>query len=886
MRKLFESADDGDCSHDEMCSGNHTNGVDVSVVRGTGIDEHFKSIEQSILSSPSKRAVQIMNATNGLCADPIHYHSFSAVGSGSIFAPAAGISLFSGPKCFFVGTFHKCAACHNRLGSPPPIRSQQETGGSTSVASPEVHGHHVHSLSSSGMEMLYCVACGVYAHRSCAFARPVRTELTVEADRSILMSPCQVNQPLVEAALTYTRKRQPTPQHNSFPAISKSPKTNSSWSFFGRRINDEDNAENETKASSVPDNESEQCTQQITDEHYDGPTETCLKDAPNLTNSHKEKPSWSIFGRRKGDEKIDNDDEVRSTPTTDSTAIDTSEGQSSNEYTHDAPNDESDHPRALCPHFTIPLPESPRILSPWSIFGRKSATSDVTAKDSNGSTTNHEVLDDATKADPNRINKLSDDQEFFVERDDSPHGALEDMLTAHDKNEFVEASESVIPPPPGAFRTSIEIIRKTTQTTANIPKAYSIGMVAGGVAGLAIAGPAGAVMGSQIGKTVLAVGAAVEGGMSIGVLVLSLVAAAKYSHRAKDNRELELPGHETCALVLVRPDVAVDPLWGEYAEEAREAWKQMNKDSVQSSWGSGFGGLFSTSPNGQTDDIRYHRDVDIITADASELAMREKVFLLVNRILNDKKSLPGYVYRYLIRKCFVRSTSDEKCRVGDTSTISPHFSSHNRRQDAHGVIKYVTATLLEVREGLASSPALTEMSAGAVEILVFGELYRDVFGELVEQTRKQEESLLAKVESLHLKCGSLTQNSTEASHLSQSAISALKMLPEAHTPAEKLFYSVQFLECVSAHFSNLYQDRCIDADALLKMVCQHIVAANVMNLHAEVAFIEEFSRDEQLLRGKEGYALITLQASLHYLDSIEHFDIDLCPIEEHNSRVT
>jgi hypothetical protein len=178
------------------------------------------------------------------------------------------------------------------------------------------------------------------------------------------------------------------------------------------------------------------------------------------------------------------------------------------------------------------------------------------------------------------------------------------------------------------------------------------------------------------------------------------------------------------------------------------------------------------------------------------------------------------------------------------------------------------------------------MSAGAVEMLVFGELYSDVFGELVEQTRDQEESLLAKVESLYLKCGSTIQDSKQESHLSQSAITALKMLSKAHTPAEKLFYSVQFLECVSAHFSTLYQDRFIDADALLKMVCQHIVAANVINLHAEVAFIEEFSRDEQLLRGKEGYALITLQASLHYLDSIEHFDIDLCLNEEHNSKST
>ncbi|KAL3796410.1 hypothetical protein HJC23_004207 [Cyclotella cryptica] len=851
-----------------MSSGNHTNAAEANDIHRTDIDHQCKSIESSILSSPSKRAVYIMNATNGLYSDPIHYHSFCAVGSGSIFAPAAGISLFSGPKCFFVGTFHKCAACHNRLGSSPPTRSQQ-SGGSTSMATSEMDAHHVHSSSSSsGMEMLYCVACGVYAHRSCAFARLDRMEPSEEADGSPRMPLCEVNQPLVEAALKLTRKRQSAPPHNDVPAASKSPKTKSSWSIFGRRTDEEDNTENETKANSEPNDESEQCSQQSSTENNQSTEDKIHKDAPNLKNSPKESTTWSIFGRRKGDEKIQDHDEVTSIPTIESTAIETCEGQSSNEDTHDALNDEKSSNFVAMVH-----------------FGRKTTTNDIMVDEANDSTAGGDanrsgvhLKDDAAIADPNQIHNVSADEESSLEREDMSQSALEDMLTRHDKSENIETTDSVIPPPPGAFRTSIEIIRKTTQTTANIPKAYSIGMVAGGVAGLAIAGPAGAVMGSQIGKTVLAVGAAVEGGMSLGVLVLSLVAAAKYSHKSKDERELELPGHETCALVLVRPDVAVDPIWGKYAEEAREAWKKMNKDSLQSSWGSGFGGLFSAGSNEQTDEIRYHRDVDIITADASELAMREKVFLLVNRILNDKRSLPGYVYRYLIRKCIVRSTSDEASPFGDASTILPRFPSHSRRQDAHGVIKHVTATLLEVREGLAFSPALTEMSAGAVEMLVFGELYSDVFGELVEQTREQEGSLLAKVESLRLKCGSSKQDSNEKSHLSQSAITALKMLPEAHTPADKLFYSVQFLECVSAHFSTLYQDRCIDADALLKMVCQHIVAANVTNLHAEVAFIEEFSRDEQLLRGKEGYALITLQASLHYLDSLDQFDDDLYPI--------
>ena len=437
------------------------------------------------------------------------------------------------------------------------------------------------------------------------------------------------------------------------------------------------------------------------------------------------------------------------------------------------------------------------------------------------------------------------------------------------------------------------------------------------MAGLVIAGPAGCVVGSQIGRTVLAVGAAVEGGMTISVLVMSLAAAAKFSHSStsavacQKERELKLPN----TLVLVRPDIAVDPIWSKYSNEARESWEKMNRESSRSSWGSGIGSLFASNAISGTvtpeRDSRYLRDSDIIKADASELAMRDKVFLLVNRILNDKLSLPGHVYRHLIRKHNERAASDNKGAELQIPTFSQSIEdvttmtkapSRSFRQDAHGIIKHVTATLLDVRPGLASSPTMTEMSALSVEVLVFGELYNDVFGEIVHQTREQDENLIAKVEELCRRSDlpkgeAMNDNKSNVlTSISHPAIAALKSIPDARTPADKLFHCVQFLECVSAHFSILLEGNesncsdddvssddiscCIDADTLLKMVCQHIVAAKVKYLHAEVVFIEEFSRDEQLLRGKEGYALITLQASLHYLDSLETLDSDLYPIQK------
>ena len=65
------------------------------------------------------------------------------------------------------------------------------------------------------------------------------------------------------------------------------------------------------------------------------------------------------------------------------------------------------------------------------------------------------------------------------------------------------------------------------------------------------------------------------------------------------------------------------------------------------------------------------------------------------------------------------------------------------------------------------------------------------------------------------------------------------------------------------------------ADSLLKMVCQHILLAKVFAINAQIAFLEEFARDEQLLRGKEGYALVTMQASLHFLNASNNFKRDI-----------
>ena len=683
--------------------------------------------------SLSKRAVHIMNITEGLFVDPVHFHSFTTVGGSSGWIPS--------PTSIFTGMFHKCGACHGRLGG----------SATTSIIASSSDNNTNQEVESSGM--LHCVACGIYAHRTCAFARrDGSSSNNSNTTNNYCLPICDVNIIEMQRSFRLTRE-QILQQLGSIPS-----------SLLKQSSQSTDIVQPEERATSSS--------------------------------------SWSIFGKRSL-----TDTEIKSI--------------------EEKMLEEKEHP--------------------------------VIAK-------------------------------------------TEDTTT-------IQQSQQ-----PGVIQTSLNLIQKSQETSSKLPKASAIGLVAGGAAGLVVAGPAGIMFGSQIGRTVLAGAALVEGGLGISILVMSLAAAANFSPKVKNfatlpsssskasekERELKLNSN----LILVRPDIDVDPIWGEYAKEARDLWerkygKDISFSSTTTKWP--WDDLFGPSSNSNLDvkkndqrrSIRYRKDSDIVKADSSELPMKEKVFLLVNRILNDKTSLPGYQYRHLIlmHKRRTMFGTEEDATPDDSAVLKNdgEYTTVQRscRQDAHGVIKHVTATLLEVRPGLATSPNMTELTASAVELLIFGELYEDCFGEIITETEDRDESLLVKVKELQKKCDdgrydddntTSFDNSDESSDdevpsssVSQLAIRALQSLPQAHTPTDKLLHCVEFLEYVSEHFSSSFQGKCIDADTLLIMTCQHVVAANIQHLHAEVAFIEEFSRDEQLLSGKEGYALITLQASLHYLDSVDEF---------------
>jgi hypothetical protein len=468
---------------------------------------------------------------------------------------------------------------------------------------------------------------------------------------------------------------------------------------------------------------------------------------------------------------------------------------------------------------------------------------------------------------------------------------------------------------------TLEAAKTSATIRSKIGIASVAGGIAGGVAGLCVAGPAGAVLGAKCGQTAGLLGVLLEGSMTVGVFVAGIAAGsltAQHLQQQQEKRVLTI-GEDGVKrkLLLVRPNVWIDPVWEEICEKARS-----NHPSSRRTFG------LSLSPQGKHDFLskkeRYQRDSDIVETDESEIPTEDKVLLLVSRSLNDKQSLPGYVYKSLIQdyreRCLEREKTwnkqwegEENEQIENTEPVSSEsgvddkdtkeYESNDemeplvddpedlqetasrlraRRHDTHAVIKHVTATLLEVRPGFAASPAMTEMSATAVEGLVFGELYDSVFEEIVEETSGRDKALMDKMREFDEAHATMSKHENGYSNaISRAAVDALLMLPEAHSAVDKLRYCVQFLELISAHFSSMSKNgSALSADSLLKMVCQHIIAAKVPCLNGEIVFLEEFARDEQLLRGKEGYALVTLQASLHFLNTSTNFDHDIFGDEE------
>lgn len=417
-----------------------------------------------------------------------------------------------------------------------------------------------------------------------------------------------------------------------------------------------------------------------------------------------------------------------------------------------------------------------------------------------------------------------------------------------------------------------QVLQKTNNTRKSLGVASIAGSIAGATAGLIVAGPAGAYVGSKIGQVVGVAGVLIEGTLGVGVLVAGVTGTVLTVKQlqSEEKRLLTIGGNGSEQVVLVRPNVTVDPIWNDITKRARQSAPKDSSGLME-----GFA-LFGDKVADANKKEREKRDREIALSQEYEINTKEKVFLLVASSLNDKRGLPGYVYRELIGEMKRRAESRKQQTRCNNYADGRQLREVTRetRQDVHGIIKHITATLLEVRPGFCSSARITELSAMAMETLVFGEIYDAVFEEICEETRQQDKKL--EEQFSRLTDESKTNGVDVQAHISHDAIKSIKRLPLYHAVGDKLRCCVELLEFVS----RLGTNQNMGADFLLTLVCQHLAVASIPHLNAECAFLEEFAKDEQLLRGKEGYALVTIQASIHFLNASEDIIQDVFLVQD------
>ena len=743
----------------------------------------------------------------GICADPVHLHSF-----------AKEFSLTS-----FI-RMRKCIGCQNRFVT--------HSSGPAQPSSKSIRNLLDYASGKDG-ELLRCVACGIHAHRSCAFSK------------QRILDTCKIHQLAFERRMqyhttTYASDRLCTHEPNTdcdvtsdFTDLTDELKEDDP----SRIIPDESMKANiPTKLNEIKDDN----TSNITWSH-DGPPAHWAHTTPASLWGIKCKPRFMP--------------EIR---------------LSEMEIGKDGACANGDHSIILggeanaIVNEELPLGQSfmnaSKVLQDtlFRYFSRSQLEMDKDASIAHGV-----VCNDTPEDDHGGLVKEGDNQQEYT-----PNGLSHASIHIGSTPSDSEIPFNLLSPtkPLKTMEKSTSFLENTLKgvridalAKRGVQLASAAGNFAGGLAGLFLAGPTGMYVGSRIGTVACVasvVGIILEGPIGVGILVVGVAGTLLSVKNAKaDEKRLLTLGSDEGKLLMVRSNIVIDPIWEEILASARKSTPSIVK-------------LPGLTTNAEK--RRRLRDFNIISSDESELTFSNKVFLLVSSSLNDKKSHAGHIYRYLMREYRKRALKhmQDRTRIPLLNQENTDDILRATRQDTHAVIKYVTMVLLEARPGLDSSPRTAEMTASTVESLVFGEVYDLVLREILDETRDIDNNLMLKISDFQV-CAKTDFND----YVSERALYSLRLLPDAHSVGEKLNHIVRFLEEISHRFSiDQNCHRAICADNLLEMVCQHLIVAKVPNLNAEICFLQEFAHDDQLLRGKEGYALVTLQASLHFMNICPNFD--------------
>jgi len=428
--------------------------------------------------------------------------------------------------------------------------------------------------------------------------------------------------------------------------------------------------------------------------------------------------------------------------------------------------------------------------------------------------------------------------------------------------------------------------------------------VLGGVAGAVVMGPAGVLAGAAWGQSIGQLSVVAVGTTQIGVLIGGVVLGARGGDKTAElikegkvklltlgdavDDDGKLKKSAQGAKRASKPIVVIRP-----NTEIPERWQKI-RDSVLADWDNGKektrkGKLSSNTPKSSQKESKLSKtsktgDEDIMGSDI--LSPAEKVMLLVSRTLNDGKSFSTHLFHELVK------------------TYQTTTTARTAIADAHGVVHFVLLEVLAERpELLESGKKVLLSTALAVDSLAFGLIYDHLWNFVCKVTANND--LRDKILSYRAKvisggesrkgsddffydensdyCGGDDDDDDDdrSDHSKfKPTLGALKRLQLSKTPVDKLGALVLALEtaCECITFSVGGSDEGAGADTLLHALVRILLVAiendEELKLHAEMTFIEEYARDDHLMAGKEGYALVTFQAALHFVSSLSPSELE------------
>lgn len=233
-------------------------------------------------------------------------------------------------------------------------------------------------------------------------------------------------------------------------------------------------------------------------------------------------------------------------------------------------------------------------------------------------------------------------------------------------------------------------------------------------------------------------------------------------------------------------------------------------------------------------------------------------------------------------------------------------------RDVHGVLRELTRVVL------AWCPLLTASDEGAIQAVncidqrVFSETYGPVYGRIASGKARESDATLAQRVRAEEKLRKASALPSVTAVCWPQVTSALRAVGAARTGRDKLGFFVQAVERISEALPPRSS-----TDTLLWSLCRHLAAAALTvdrvtgnsqdcggvaplaRPHAEVAFVEQFVRDESWLMGKAGYVLTTVDAALHVLldpamsheifsdpPELIHGDGDVTAVADPSARLT